>query len=62
MFFHLPAHIFDRVSEYTPFASKKDMTNTQTQSKKQKKITKKRHMQNKPKKKSRKKVCCEQYL
>ena len=54
MFFHLPAHIFDCVSEYTPFVSKKDITNTQTQTKKQKKITKKRHIQNKPKKKSRK--------
>ena len=42
---------------------KKDITNTQTQTKKQKKLTKKRDIQNKPKKKRRKKCCCgEQYL
>ena len=56
MFFYLPAHIFDCVSEYTPLVSKKDITNTQTQTKKQKKITKKRDIQNKPKKKRRKNV------
>ena len=38
MFFHLPAYIFDCVSEYIPFVSKKDITNTQTQTKKQKKL------------------------
>ena len=55
-------YILDCVSEYIPFVSKKDITNTQTQTKKQKKITKKRDIQNKPKKKRRKKCCCEQYL
>ena len=58
MFFHLPAYIFDCVSEYIPFVSKKDITNTQTQTKKQKKLTKKRDIQNKPKKKRGKKCCC----
>ena len=50
MCFYLPAHIFDCVSEYTPFVSKKDITNTPTQTKRQKKITKKRDIQSKPKK------------
>ena len=62
MFCYLPAHIFDCVSEYTPFVSKKDITNTQTETKEEKKITKKRHIQNEPKKKRRNKCCCEQYL
>ena len=56
MFFYLPAHIFDCVSEYKPFASKKDIINTPTQTKKQKKIAKERDIQNKPKKKRRKNV------
>ena len=60
--FYLSSHIFDCLSEYTPFVFKKDITNTPTQTKKQKKITKKRDIQNKPKKKRRKKCCCEQYL
>ena len=55
-FFYLPAHIFDCVSEYIPFVSKKDITKAQTQTKKQKKITKKRDIENKPKKKKRKKM------
>ena len=56
MFFYLPTHIFDCASEYTPLVSKKDITNTQTQTKKQKKITKKRDIQNKPKMKRKKNV------
>ena len=57
-------YIFNCVPEYIPFVSKKDITNTQTQIKKQKKLTKKRDIQNKPKRKSKKKkcCCCEQYL
>ena len=41
MFFYLPAHLFDSVSEYIPFFSKKNITNTQTQTKKQKKLRRK---------------------
>ena len=55
-FSNLPAHIFDCVSEYIPFVSKKDITNTQTQTKNQNKLTKKRDIQNKHKKKQRKKM------
>ena len=56
MFFYLTAHIFDCVSEYIPFVSKKDITNRQTQTKKQKKTMKKRDIENKTKKKRRKKM------
>ena len=56
MFFYLPVRVFDCVSEYTPFVSKKDITNTQIQTKKQKKITKKRDKKNKQKKKRRTKM------
>ena len=55
-FSNLPAHIFDCVSEYIPFVSKQDITNTQTQTKNQNKLTKKRGIQNKHKKKQRKKM------
>ena len=41
MFFYLPAHVFDCVSEYIPFVSKKNITNIQTQTKKQKKLRRK---------------------
>ena len=41
IFFYLPAHLFDSVSEYIPFFSKKNITNTQTQTKKQKKLRRK---------------------
>ena len=41
MFFYLSAHIFDCASEYIPFVSKKDITITQTQTKKQKKLRRK---------------------
>ena len=54
--FYLPAHIFDCVSEYIHFVSKNDITKAQKQTKKQKKITKKRDIENKPKKKRRKKM------
>ena len=44
------------VSQYIPFVPKKDITNIQTQTKNQNKLTKKRDIQNKPKKKRRKKM------
>ena len=53
---NLPAHIFECASEYIPFVSKKVIANTQTQTKKQNKLTKKRGLQKKPKKKRRKKM------
>ena len=55
-FSNLPAHIFECASEYIPFVSKKVIANTQTQTKKQNKLTKKRGIQKKPKKKRRKKM------
>ena len=55
-FSNLPAHIFECVSEYIPFVSKKVIADTQTQTKKQNKLTKKRGIQKKPKKKRRKKI------
>ena len=46
-------YILDCVSEYIPFVSKKDITNTQIEAKEQTKLTKKRDIQNKLKKKRR---------
>ena len=40
-FFYLSAHIFDCVSEYIRFVSKKDITNTQAKTEKQKKLRRK---------------------
>ena len=56
MFFYLPAHIFDCVSEYTPFVSKKDITNTQTQTKKQKKLRRKEKYKRNQRRKGEKNV------
>ena len=44
------------VSEYIPFVTKRVITNTQTQTKKLKKLMKKRDIQKKPKKKRSKKM------
>ena len=56
-------YMLDCVSEYIPFVSKKDITNTQTQTKKQKKLRgKETHKRNQRRKGEKKCCCCEQYL
>ena len=58
-------YILDCVSEYIPFVSKKDITNTQTQTKKQKKLRRKetyKRNQRNERKGEKKCCCCEQYL
>ena len=56
MFFYLSAHIFDCASEYIPFVSKKKITNTQTQTKKQKKLRRKETYKRNQRKKGGKNV------